>query len=496
MQQLVWVSRHSNGPLILAMVLMAAAILLTAEGAVKEKAAPDQNQAALVPTELIASAEAGNTNDQFELGRRYLAGEGAKQNEVEGAAWVLKAAEGGLVAAQVEASRLYREGLGVTGNLTNAFLWMHKAAEQSNSVAQYELGLMCRVGLGVKRDFQAASLWARRSAEQGYALAQYFLGTLYANGQGVAQNDKEAARWFRYAALQGDPNAQFHLGIKYDTGKGVRTDYVEAYKWLNLSAAQGNTVAMSARDKIVRKMSREQVDEAQRRSTVFSPQPGLKPLLEDMSQIDPDAPIEANGTGVFISDDGYVLTAYHLVVDARKIAIKRGKDLLPASLIRSDPANDLALLKAAGQFKALPLGPSRNAKIGDAVFTMGFPSLKTPASEPVLAEGNIKALAGPKDDPRWFQVSMALHLGNSGGPLLDALGNVIALVHMPPGTVIPTATQSPVFYSAIKGSYASVFLESVPELVGRLKPAATATGRKFDDLVKESREGVVLVISF
>jgi TPR repeat protein len=496
MENPVWVKARFGGRLGLLMGWLAAMMLAAVEGAEAGKSVADQNQPAALAAELVASAESGDANAQFELGHKYLAGEGVAQNEIEGAAWILKSAAAGLIAAQIQASFIYRDGVGVVSNATNAFYWMHKAADQGNSTAQYELGLWYRVGLGVARDFQAASQWARKAADQGHTQAQYYLGMLYANGQGVAQNDKEAAYWFRLAALQGDANAQFSLGVKYDTGKGVRSDYVEAYKWLNLAAAQGNTAAMSARDKIVRKMAREQIEEAQRRSAAFKAQPGLMPLMDKSSQIDPDAPIEANGTGFFVSDDGYLLTAYHLVVDARKLAIKRDKELLPATLIKSDPANDLALLKVTGQFKGLPLGPSRTVKIGDAVFTLGFPFLRTPATDPVLSEGNIKNLSGPQDDPRLFQVSLGMQMGNSGGPLIDSLGNAVAMVHMPPGTTIPRATEAPVFIKALKGSYASVFLESVPDLVGRLKPAATTAGRKFDELVKESRESVALVLAF
>jgi hypothetical protein len=185
-----------------------------------------------------------------------------------------------------------------------------------------------------------------------------------------------------------------------------------------------------------------------------------------------------------------------LVIDARRIAIQRGKELVPAVLVQSDPVNDLALLKVAGQFKSLPLASSREVRIGDAVFTVGYPSLKTPASEPRLAEGNVKALSGDKDDPRCFQVSLPLQVGNTGGPVVDALGNVIAVVQMPPGTLMPVMVETPLFFNAIKSSYVGVFLESIPELVGKLKPAAAVKGRQFAELVKEAQEAVVLVLAF
>jgi uncharacterized protein len=459
-------------------------------------ATPQKIEKVEAPHDLVAQAEAGSIDAQFDLGRRYLNGEGAPHDEAEGARWILKAAEAGSLIAQKEASRLYREGVGVDTDPAQAFFWQHKAAEQGDSEAEYEVGLMYRVGQGVMRDFSAASHWARRAAEQGHVQAQYYLGTLYANGQGVPLNDREAARWFRYAALQGDANAQLNLGIKYDAGKGVRTDYIEAYKWLNLAAAQGNTTAMSARDKIVRRMTPEQIDEAQRRSTAFVPQPGMKPALENVAQLDPDSPIEDNGTGFFITDDGFLLTAYHIIIDAQKVGVKRNKELLSARVIKVDPVNDLALLKVNGQFKAAALASTRNVKIGDAIFTLGFPSLKTPATDPHLVEGNIKMLSGPQDNPRFFQINLPLQLGNNGGPLFDAAGSVVAMIDLPGDTVIPKQNEAPVFFNALKSSYALAFLESVPQLVGLLKPPAATAGRKFEELVKEAKESVVLVLAF
>ncbi|HOW64614.1 MAG TPA: tetratricopeptide repeat-containing serine protease family protein [Candidatus Paceibacterota bacterium] len=447
------------------------------------------------PLELAIAAEQGEAEAQYDLGRKLLAGDGVAADPAKGADWIQKAAKQGLPKAQITLSGLYLKGEGVEMDEVKAFDWMRRAAAQNDPEAQLHLGAMLRVGRGTPRDFTAASQWVRKSAEQGLAQAQTFLGTLYSTGQGVPQNDREAVRWFRYAAEQGNGEAQYNLGVKYDTGRGVRTDYVEAYKWLNLSAAQGNPTAMSARDKIVRKMTREQITEAQRRSSAFVPNPGLKPILDVTGAVESDQPIEANGTGVFLTEDGFLLTTYHLVVDAQKVAIKKGKDLLPAVIIRSDPVNDLVLLKVEGQYKSVPIGPSRTVKVGDAIFTVGFPTLLTPPDQPHLAEGNIKQLAGLKDDPRFFQVSLPLRAGNTGGPVIDALGNLIGMAHVPPGSTVPLSDDTPLYFHALKSSYVTVFLESIPEVVGKLKPASTAQGRKFEELVKETREAVVLVLA-
>ena len=106
----------------------------------------------------------------------------------------------------------------------------------------------------------------RPCAEQGDAMAQYNLGVMYANGEGVPEDDVEAVRWYRLAAEQGDADAQSNLGLMYDHGEGVPEDDVLAYMWWNLAAAQGNANAQGNKDIIEKRMTREQIGEAQRLS--------------------------------------------------------------------------------------------------------------------------------------------------------------------------------------------------------------------------------------
>jgi S1-C subfamily serine protease len=78
-------------------------------------------------------------------------------------------------------------------------------------------------------------------------------------------------------------------------------------------------------------------------------------------------------------------------------------------------ANDLALLKVSGRFPALPLQSSRGVELGETVFTVGFPNITLQGMEPKLTEAKISSLSGVQDDPRYFQISVAVQPGNSGG---------------------------------------------------------------------------------
>ena len=144
-------------------------------------------------------------------------------------------------------------------------------AEQGNAKAQYNLGVMFDDGEGVPQDDAEAVRWYRRAAEQGVAKAQYNLGVMFDDGEGVPQDDAEAVRWYRRAAEQGVATAQYNLGVMFDDGEGVPQDYAQAHKWYNLAASRGDDVARSNRDIVAKRMTTEQIAEAQRLAREWQP---------------------------------------------------------------------------------------------------------------------------------------------------------------------------------------------------------------------------------
>ena len=104
----------------------------------------------------------------------------------------------------------------------------------------------------------------RPLAAKGEAWAQHFLGDSYYDGQGVVQDYAEAVKWYRLAAEQGLAMAQSNLGLMYAQGQGVPMDTVRAHMWFNLAAAMGNADALKNRDIAARKMTPDQMAEAQK----------------------------------------------------------------------------------------------------------------------------------------------------------------------------------------------------------------------------------------
>ena len=163
-----------------------------------------------------------------------------------------------------------------------------------------------------------------------------------------------------------------------------------------------------------------------------------------------------------------------------------------------DAANDLALLKAAGKFASVPIAASRTVKLGGTVATVGFPNIGMQGFSPKLAKGEIASLSGAADDPRYFQISVPVQPGNSGGALVNARGNVVGIVAAKlDASVALAATGSlpeNVNY-AVKSSLLLSFLESVPDVAAKLKEPVTVD-RKFEDVVKSAQDAAVLVLVY
>ena len=115
-----------------------------------------------------------------------------------------------------------------------------------------------------RRDYVTAAKEWRPLADQGHPEAQLRLGTLYYDGLGVPQDSELGIKLVRKAADQGNAMAQGVLGAAYADGHGLPQDYIEAHKWTNLAAARGFERARKVRDIVAKKMTPDQIVEAQK----------------------------------------------------------------------------------------------------------------------------------------------------------------------------------------------------------------------------------------
>ena len=115
-----------------------------------------------------------------------------------------------------------------------------------------------------------------------------------------------------------------------------------------------------------------------------------------------------------------------------------------------------------------------------------------------LAKGEIASLSGAGDDARYFQISVPVEPGNSGGALVDERGNVVGVVSAKLSAWAALATSGSLPENvnyAVKSSFLLGFLESLPEVSAKLKEPNTKE-RKFEDVVKSAEQAAVLVLVY
>lgn len=138
---------------------------------------------------------------------------------------------------------------------------------------------------------------------------------------------------------------------------------------------------------------------------------------------------EALGSGFIIASDGIIVTNNHVVDGASSIKVTLDDGtILPAKLVGRDAKNDLAVLKIKAD-KSLPTvkwGDSDRLMTGDQVLAIGNPfGIGTTVTAGIVSARGRDLHSGPFDD--FIQIDAPINHGNSGGPLVDANGNVVGI---------------------------------------------------------------------
>jgi S1-C subfamily serine protease len=207
--------------------------------------------------------------------------------------------------------------------------------------------------------------------------------------------------------------------------------------------------------------------------------------------------LRATGTGFFVTADGVLVTSAHVVKGAKRISIRKGSQAFEAEVIRADRANDIAILKTQGNFQPLPIASSKGTKLGESVFTVGFPNTQLQGLEPKLTRGEVNSLAGIQDDLRFFQVSVPVQPGNSGGPLLNSQGEVIGIItaRLDDRTTLEATGSLPqnVNY-ALKSSFLEAALDRIPHAFK--EAGGPSKTRPLEEVTKPALEATVLLLVY
>jgi S1-C subfamily serine protease len=137
----------------------------------------------------------------------------------------------------------------------------------------------------------------------------------------------------------------------------------------------------------------------------------------------------STGTGFFVAPGGYLVTNHHVVDDTTDYAIRDHKGrFYKATIVARDSNRDLALLKVDGAFPTLRIVSSDAVSKGQRVLAVGYPQISIQGNESKVTDGIISSFSGVRNDESWFQISVPIQGGNSGGPLVTESGGVVGVV--------------------------------------------------------------------
>ena len=170
--------------------------------------------------------------------------------------------------------------------------------------------------------------------------------------------------------------------------------------------------------------------------------PQFEPDPEENEEDEPRTRREVwSGSGFIVSDDGYVVTNNHVVADGEQIDVELqdGRRFYGVEVVGRDPQTDVALIRLdAADLTVLPIGSSDETAVGEWVLAIGSPGFR-PSRRPLLTTvtvGIVSAKGRNIDILRarnqlaiedFIQTDAVINRGNSGGPLVNAAGEVIGI---------------------------------------------------------------------
>ncbi|MBO0344805.1 DegQ family serine endoprotease [Roseibium sp. CAU 1637] len=171
----------------------------------------------------------------------------------------------------------------------------------------------------------------------------------------------------------------------------------------------------------------------QRRVSPLFNDPFFKRFFGELGQGmgQPQERVESSlGSGVIISEDGTVITNYHVIENADEVRVALAdRREFDAEIVLKDERTDLAVLKIVndGPFESVPFAPADSLEVGDIVLALGNPF----GVGQTVTQGIVSALArtqvGVTDYQFFIQTDAAINPGNSGGALVDMQGRLVGI---------------------------------------------------------------------
>jgi len=231
------------------------------------------------------------------------------------------------------------------------------------------------------------------------------------------------------------------------------------------------------------------------------------------------------GTGIVWSEDGYIVTANHVVHRAHSVKVGLGDgSQVDGKVVGRDPYSDVALLKIeAESLKPVAVGDSENINVGELVIALANPFNSRPAATSGIVTGVRSPMRGMQEMSiqNVIITDARLNPGYSGGPLIDATGTMIGMntaIAWRRGIAIPvnaikTSVERLMKGGEVKRAYLGVFMAPIPVpkevaestkmeqergvMVLRVEPESPAkkAGIAFGDIVVRFNDNAVMDVS-
>ena len=282
-------------------------------------------------------------------------------------------------------------------------------------------------------------------AHEGDLKAQNFLCLYYRGIGGGTLDLRKSLYWCDQAARKGSPIAQNQMAIKYENGMGVSQNRALMYMWWHIAQMEMRWVIHSIRS-AEEYMTPAEISEGKKLATIClssgfqlcGPKPPTvvsrpEPPSERQSPPTNPAPdgtkpvLIGAGSSFTISQQGHLLTNQHVVDGCQIVTIHLPSGLKKALVVATDDTNDLALLKTdLEDDNFIPISGT-NVSLLEDVVVAGYPLSGSLSTTVKVTKGVVSSLAGLGNDYSQIQIDAAIQPGNSGGPILNDQGNVVAV---------------------------------------------------------------------
>lgn len=203
-------------------------------------------------------------------------------------------------------------------------------------------------------------------------------------------------------------------------------------------------------------------------------------------------------TGFFVTDSGHLITAHHVVKDAKKIQVLVDRQrVFTATLLKGSEKLDLALLQIQAITPFVYLSHSKGVPAGMDVVTIGYPQVAIQGITPKITRGIVNSSTGLRDAKNAFQFSAEVQKGNSGGPLIGPGGTIVGVVQSKLDALKLSETTDDLTQNvnfATKSAVLLEFIKDVPNLP-TTRPLQPEQPLKAIRVYQELRPSIVPVIA-